>query len=925
MSTDRVQEAISPREREVLAALAGHATNAEIAEQLFISVRTVESHIASLLRKTGARDRRALAALEPSATAAVPKAPIASTLTSFVGRDAERAALAAALDEHRLVTALGPGGVGKTRLAFSVAADLADRYPDGAWIVDLVPVTDPDRIAITVAERLGVHERQGRSPIDALEAWLGPRTTLLVLDNCEHLLDPVAALLERLLADCPGLTVLATSRTRLSVPFEWVFAVPGLSTGPAGDAIALFEARAGAAGSPVAAADRPRVARICAALEGVALAIELAAARLPSLGVDGLEAALGDRLALLTGGGRADPRHRSLRATVDWSNDLLAPAERAVLRRIAVFACPFTAGAAAEVTSAVPGVPAPAVPAALAALVDGSLLDAVREADGTRYRALETIRQYGAEQLDAAGETAAIRSAHLAWCLARAESLAVEPQDDERWMRDVDALAEEARAALDRGPDLEHDREAARRLAERFARLAFVRSLPGEAQRRFEQAAALAAEPRARALALAAAAGAAEARQFGTQALRLRARAAAAFVEAGEAARAAIALARSAEAVNRFAGITDPRVEPQAAVPLLDEARELAGADPLALARVAIADVLTLDDADPEKQARALRLLEELEPLGDLVGRSSVLDAVCSSRLVSGDLRGAAAAASSRIDVLAPLGIRPELGIELTDALQMATECALGIGDLPAAIRTSERLLRLPYHAREAHLAASRPMLVTWLTGDLARCRALGARFVDGWERAGRPRVNSLAPSAGAVAAAAGVQGDLDGEAFWWGMVGRLLTRELRPEHFEVLAFRLQPLLHRGEVDEAVRLASVPPDRRTVWYGAIWRSWYAALHAEAVVLAGDPEAADRIAAARRFAVENPVAIASLDRAEALRRTDPSALGPIADRLDALGARYQAARTRIMAGGTLRRRGEAEMAACGAAPMVWPPA
>jgi DNA-binding CsgD family transcriptional regulator len=251
VTTGRMQEPISPREQEVLAALAGHATNAEIAERLFISVRTVESHIASLLRKTGAHDRRALAALEPTAAASGPKTRVASTLTSFVGRDAERAALAAALDEHRLVTALGPGGVGKTRLAFSVAADLADRYPDGAWIVDLAPVMDPGRIAITVAERLGVHERQGRGPIDAVEAWLGSRSALLVFDNCEHLLDPVAALLERLLADCPGLTVLATSRTRLAVPFEWVFAVPGLSAGPEGDAVALFETRAGAAGSPV--------------------------------------------------------------------------------------------------------------------------------------------------------------------------------------------------------------------------------------------------------------------------------------------------------------------------------------------------------------------------------------------------------------------------------------------------------------------------------------------------------------------------------------------------------------------------------------------------------------------------------------------------------------------------------------------------
>ncbi len=519
-------DALSPREREVLAALAGHATNAEIAERLFLSVRTVESHVASLLRKTGARDRRALADLGGEPAASAP--PVASTLTSFIGRAQERAALAAALGEHRLVTALGPGGVGKTRLAFSVAADLADQYPEGSWLVDLVPVMGPARIAPTIAERIGVQERQGRAPVDALEAWLSTRTTLLVLDNCEHLLDPVAELLERLLAACPGLTVLATSRTRLAVPFEWVFPVPGLSAGPDGDAAALFSARALAAGTRLTDADRERVEAICTGLEGVALAIELAAARLPSLGLDGLEAGLGDRLALLTGGRRADARHRSLRAAVDWSHELLAPEERAVLRRVSVFATPFPAGAAADVVTALPGVPRGAVPAALATLVDCSLLDALRTPDGTRYRALETIRQYGAELLEAEGETTAVRSAHLRWCILHADQLPVEPQDDERWIREVDALADEARTALARElPDA--DRQGAFRLAERIARLVFARGAPAEAQRRFEQAAALAADPATRGRVLVAAAGAAEARQFGAPSIRLRGEAARAF------------------------------------------------------------------------------------------------------------------------------------------------------------------------------------------------------------------------------------------------------------------------------------------------------------------------------------------------------------------------------------------------------------
>ena len=219
---------MSAREAEVLAALGEHLTNAEIAARLFISVRTVESHVSSLLRKLGVNDRRALAAaaatLRPAESAPPAVAlPLPSPLTSFVGRAAERAELAAALAAHRLVTAVGPGGVGKTRLALSVVTEVAGRYADGAWYVDLVPVTDPAMAGPAIAAALGLGERQGRSSEDTVLGWLAPRETLLVLDNCEHLLDGLPVLLERLLAGSPRLSVLVTSRARLLVPFEWVF------------------------------------------------------------------------------------------------------------------------------------------------------------------------------------------------------------------------------------------------------------------------------------------------------------------------------------------------------------------------------------------------------------------------------------------------------------------------------------------------------------------------------------------------------------------------------------------------------------------------------------------------------------------------------------------------------------------------------
>jgi predicted ATPase/DNA-binding CsgD family transcriptional regulator len=433
---------ISARESEVLAALGEHLTNAEIGIRLFISVRTVESHVSSLLRKLQVDDRRALAAVSanpssgaagagnaPAAVAALP-----SPLTPFVGRAAERAALTRALREHRLVTAVGPGGVGKTRLALSVAAEVGDRFADGVWYVNLVPVTDPVMIAPAIADALGLGESQRRSAADSVLGWLAGRETLLVLDNCEHLLDGVVVLLERLLAG---------SRLR-----------PG---------------------------DEKRVAAVCRGLDGMALAIELAAARYASLGLDGLEAGLADRLRLLTGGPRIDDRHRSLRSALDWSHDLLPESDRAVLRRISVFAGPFAVGAAVTVLAGWPPVPARAVATILAGLPDQSLLLATPDPGGTAYRTLETIRQYGADRLEDADESAEAHARHLAWCLAEsAELQAAARAPTGAWRAAFDRVADELRAALtwaastaERGPE-------AYRLSIGLAELSFTRGMPGE-------------------------------------------------------------------------------------------------------------------------------------------------------------------------------------------------------------------------------------------------------------------------------------------------------------------------------------------------------------------------------------------------------------------------------------------------------------
>src|SRR5262245_52052609 len=419
MSRQAATAGISAREAEILTLVGEHRSNAEMGAQLFISVRTVETHVSSLLRKLGAPDRRALAdlAAELARAGRTSQALVGlpSPLNPFIGRARERIELGDLLGAHRQVTAVGPGGVGKTRLALTLAADLAGDFEDGVWFVDLVPVTDSALVGSAIAAVLGVGEQQGRGIDDSVLAAMGDRHALLVLDNCEHLSDGVAPFVERLLARCPYVRVLTTSRARLMVPFEWAYPVPPLSldehdggadgdseVGPS-DAVALFVDRAAAVGWTVEPEHVNQVADVCRRLDGVALAIELAAARLPALGLDGLVAGLSDHLRLLVGGHRADDRHRSVRAMLDWSQHLLSSADSTLLRRVSIFVSAFTATAAVRVVGFPPLEPG-AVVDGLARLTDQSLLAITASASGTRYRALGTIRQYGTEQLTETGE-----------------------------------------------------------------------------------------------------------------------------------------------------------------------------------------------------------------------------------------------------------------------------------------------------------------------------------------------------------------------------------------------------------------------------------------------------------------------------------------------------------------------------------------
>jgi predicted ATPase/DNA-binding CsgD family transcriptional regulator len=357
-------------------------------------------------------------------------------LSSFVGRMDELRAVGEALTSARLVTIAGPGGSGKTRLAGRVAAVSGERWSDGARWVDLTTTADPDVVFSLVAGALGMFYTAAGDDMDALAAQLRDRRFLLVLDNCEHVLAAAADVVSELLGRCPELVVLATSREPLRIPGEVVWRIPPLT---AGDSLALFHARAGA---EVGSGDTVRAA--CARLEGMPLAIELAAAWSGTLSPQEILRGLDDRFRLLIRGPHGvAARHETLAASMDWSYELLDGADRAVFARLAVCQGGFTAAAAAGVCDELD------VLAALRRLIDKSLLLADTSGDVTRYRMLETVHEYALARLAASGEQDAIRDRHLAVYLEAATSLRhLQNTDMDAWRAAIRADYENHRAAI---------------------------------------------------------------------------------------------------------------------------------------------------------------------------------------------------------------------------------------------------------------------------------------------------------------------------------------------------------------------------------------------------------------------------------------------------------------------------------------------
>lgn len=387
-------------------------------------------------------------------------------LTSFVGREAEIAGVRELLQTHRLVTLTGAGGTGKTRLSLEVAAELLDRFRDGVWFIELAPLSDPTLVPNTVGSALGVREEQGRPLLTTLLNWMGDKELLLILDNCEHLIEACATFADEVLHGGRGSRILATSREGLGIAGEHAFLVPTLEAPQSGQAsriplqeligypaVRLFtdRARESVGTFNVTPANAAAVAQICYRLDGIPLAIELAAARVKVLDVGQIAQRLDDRFRLLTGGRRtALPRHQTLRSLIDWSHSLLSEPERVLLRRSSVFAGGWTLEAAEHVCAAA-GIESHQILDLLAHLVDKSLVIIEAGTSESRYAMLETIREYAREKLSESGEVQETHDRHLEFMqdLAERAGAELERQDEILWLRRLDPELDNLRLALE--------------------------------------------------------------------------------------------------------------------------------------------------------------------------------------------------------------------------------------------------------------------------------------------------------------------------------------------------------------------------------------------------------------------------------------------------------------------------------------------
>src|SRR6266481_5670649 len=432
----------------------------------------------------------------PSRTTNLPEA-----VSELIGREAALGQITALVTEHRLVSLVGAGGIGKTRLALEVARHLLPRFPDGVFVAELGPLSSPELVPATVASALGITHVADTVSRESVAGAVGTKKLLLVIDNCEHVIEAAAAMAETLLRATPGASLVATSREPLRVSGEYVYRVPPLDL-PAEDnqdmedvlrygAVRLFVSRAHAA-EPRYVAEGPvlaATAAICRRLDGIPLAIELAATRIVGLGVAGVAARLDDRFRLLTGGSRTLARQQTMRATLDWSYDLLSESERVVLRRLGVFVGPFTMDAASAVAAGV-DIPASEVADSVANLVGKSLLAADVGGAIVHYRLLETTRAYAREKLIRVAEFDHFAQRHAEYLrdLFEHAEAELETRPTAEWLSVYRPHIDDLRAALDRAFSPSGDVGVGVALAAATAPLWTYLSLLTECRARVEQA-----------------------------------------------------------------------------------------------------------------------------------------------------------------------------------------------------------------------------------------------------------------------------------------------------------------------------------------------------------------------------------------------------------------------------------------------------
>jgi predicted ATPase/DNA-binding CsgD family transcriptional regulator len=477
----RLEPGLTPRELQVAHLVRDGLTDREIGTRLFITRRTAEWHLKQIFNKLGVNSRSQVAAwvahdqaVDSTAESSTDRRQnLPAQLTTFVGRGSQLSEIELLLSTRRVVTLTGVGGAGKTRLALEVAGRVLAAYPDGTWFIDLTPVKDRQLLPRVFGSALGVHERPRQPMAETLIQHLSGRHLLLVVDNCEHVIEDCADLVDAIRNSCPGITILATSREPLRISGEKVWRVPLLTVPDPGvltdirelqqsEAIGLFLDRAQLAEpsfqmSPDNAA---AVAQLCRRLEGIPLAIELAAARIGLMSPDQMLERLQDRFGLLTGGSRTSPiRHRTLQSALDWSYDLLGDRERALFRRLSVFAGSFSLEAIEAVCSS-DDPEIRVITGLLGNLVDKSLVIAGNEGSGgIRFRMLETLHQFAQARLAESGDVQRLNSRHLEFFLSLAEqaSAHLETREQQAWYlrlaQDIDNLRLALESSSGRGSE----------------------------------------------------------------------------------------------------------------------------------------------------------------------------------------------------------------------------------------------------------------------------------------------------------------------------------------------------------------------------------------------------------------------------------------------------------------------------------------